>query len=142
MIERRNKRQDAIREIVRTKPISTQSELVDELTQLGFSCTQATVSRDIADMGLRKVSGGSYVPEEDLRFHQLVSTMVEGVDHADNLVVVKTHPGSAQGVAAAIDDTQTEGVLGTIAGDDTILLITRNEAAAIEFEEMVGRIVG
>ncbi|MDD6602607.1 MAG: ArgR family transcriptional regulator, partial [Parafannyhessea umbonata] len=61
MVKRRNNRQDAIRDIVRGKSIRTQRALVDELQAIGFNCTQATVSRDIADMGLRKLSEGIYV---------------------------------------------------------------------------------
>ena len=70
-MKRRNSRQDAIREIVRGKTIRTQRGLVDELQAMGYACTQATVSRDIADMGLRKLPEGVYVLAEDLHLQRL-----------------------------------------------------------------------
>ena len=103
MVKRRTNRQDAIRDIVRSKSIRTQRVLVDELQAIGFNCTQATISRDIADMGLRKLSEGFYVLAEDLHLQRMVSEFVVSVDGADNLVVIKTQPGTAPGVAAAVD---------------------------------------
>ncbi len=139
MVKKRNMRQEAIREIVRNKSVGTQKALVDELKRAGFSCTQATVSRDICDMGLRKLPEGIYVLAEDLRFHQMVSNLVISVRHAQNLVLVKAQTGTAQGVAAAIDDAQLPQAIGTLAGDDTILVVTEDEKTAIELEEMLGR---
>mgnify|MGYP000964467039 CR=1 FL=1 len=98
MVKRRNNRQDAIRDIVRGKSIRTQRTLVDELRSIGFNCTQATVSRDIADMGLRKLSEGIYVLAEDLHLQRMVSEFVDSVERADNLVVIKSQPGTAPGV--------------------------------------------
>ena len=103
MVKRRNSRQDAIRDIVRAKSIHTQRSLVEELQDLGFNCTQATVSRDIADMGLRKLSEGIYVLAEDLHLQRMVSEFVTTCERANNLVVIKSQPGTAPGVAAAVD---------------------------------------
>lgn len=140
MIKRRNDRQEAIRDIVRSKSIRTQRELVDELKAQGYNCTQATVSRDITDMGLTKQSGSVYVLAEDLRFNQMVSTLVISSAYANNLVIVKAQPGTAQGVSAAIDDASRPHMLGTIAGDDTILIVMDNEESAGEFSEMISRL--
>ena len=79
MAKKRNGRQDAIREIVRTADVRTQRMLVDELKACGFDCTQATVSRDIADMGLHKLPEGMYVLAEDLHLQRMVSELVIGV---------------------------------------------------------------
>ena len=122
-MRRRNGRQDAIREIVRTKSIRTQRCLVDELQKLGFACTQATVSRDIADMGLRKLPEGVYVLAEDLHLQRMLSEFVVDVLRAKNLVVVKCQPGTASGVAAAVDDADLAHALGSVAGNDTVLVI-------------------
>ena len=87
MAKKRNGRQDAIRDIVRNKDVRTQRVLVDELRAMGFDCTQATVSRDIADMGLRKLPEGIYVLAEDLHLQRMVSELVTGVLRTDNLVL-------------------------------------------------------
>ena len=123
MARRRNSRQDAIRDIVRSKSIRTQRSLVEELQGAGFTCTQATVSRDIADMGLRKLSEGIYVLAEDLHLQRMVSEFVTSCEYANNLVVVKTQPGTAPGVAAAIDAATLKDVLGSVAGNDTVLVV-------------------
>lgn len=101
MAKKRNGRQDAIRDIVRNKDVRTQRVLVDELRAMGFDCTQATVSRDIADMGLRKLPEGIYVLAEDLYLQRMVSELVTGVLRTDNLVMIKAQPGTASGIAAA-----------------------------------------
>ena len=94
MAKKRNGRQDAIRDIVRNEDVRTQRMLVEELRARGFDCTQATVSRDIADMGLRKLPEGVYVLAEDLHLQRMVSELVTGVNRAENLVLVKAQPGS------------------------------------------------
>ena len=103
MAKKRSSRQEAIREIVRNKNVRTQRMLVDELKSYGFDCTQATISRDIADMGLRKLPEGIYVLAEDLHLQRMVSELVIDVSRANNLVLVKAQPGTASGIAAAID---------------------------------------
>ena len=94
MAKKRNGRQDAIREIVRNKNVRTQRVLVEELKKQGYDCTQATVSRDIADMGLRKLPEGVYVLAEDLHLQRMVSELVIEVVHAGNLVIVRAQPGT------------------------------------------------
>lgn len=140
MAKKRNGRQDAIREIVRTADVRTQRMLVDELKACGFDCTQATVSRDIADMGLHKLPEGMYVLAEDLHLQRMVSELVIGVQRTENLVIIKAQPGTALGIAAAIDAAELPDVLGSLAGNDTILVITRTASDGEQFELMVGKL--
>lgn len=130
MAKVRISRQDAIREIVRSEAVHTQHDLVDKLLALGYNCTQATVSRDIADMGLRKLPEGIYVLSEDLHLQRMVSEFVTGVEQANNLVVVKSQPGTAPGVAAAVDAASLAEVVGSVAGNDTVLVISQDEKGA------------
>lgn len=140
MAKKRNGRQDAIREIVRTADVRTQRMLVDELKACGFDCTQATVSRDIADMGLHKLPEGMYVLAEDLHLQRMVSELVIGVQRTENLVIIKAQPGTALGIAAAIDAAELPDVLGSLAGNDTILVIARTASDGEQFELMIGKL--
>ena len=140
MAKKRNGRQDAIREIVRAADVRTQRMLVDELKACGFDCTQATVSRDIADMGLHKLPEGMYVLAEDLHLQRMVSELVIGVQRTENLVIIKAQPGTALGIAAAIDAAELPDVLGSLAGNDTILVITRTASDGEQFELMIGKL--
>ena len=127
---KRQERHDAIREIVRTNEVRTQRELVDLLAAGGFECTQATVSRDVMEIGLVKAPDGCYALPEEMRLKRMVSELVEGVRWAGNLVVVKTYSGGAPGVSAALDRAGIEDILGTVAGDDTIFLATVSAEAS------------
>lgn len=129
-MRKRLERQDVIRRVVRRERIRTQRDLVDRLRDAGFICTQATVSRDITEMGLRKLPEGVYVLAEDLHLQRMISELVTSVVQADKLVLVKASPGTAPGVAAALDGAGLDEVLGSIAGDDTILVITKSDADA------------
>lgn len=137
MAKQRNQRQNAIREIVRDKGIRTQRELADELRALGLDCTQATVSRDIADMGLEKLPEGIYVLAEDLYLQRMVSELVQSVVRTGNLVLIKARPGTAPGVADAIDAAELSHAVGSIAGDDTVLVITRTDRDGELFESYI-----
>ncbi|MGC5324429.1 transcriptional regulator AhrC/ArgR [Brevibacillus sp. SYSU BS000544] len=126
-----------IREIIGNNEIETQDELVDRLREAGYNVTQATVSRDIKELHLVKVpmTDGRYkysLPA-DQKFNPLqkikrvlVDSFV-GIDHADNLIVMKTMPGNANAIGALIDNLQWQEVMGTICGDDTILIICRSK---------------
>lgn len=140
MANKRNGRQDAIREIVREQDVRTQRMLVDELRERGFDCTQATVSRDIAEMGLRKLPEGMYVLAEDLHLQRMVSELVIGVNRTENLVIVKAQPGTASGIAAAIDAAELPDVLGSLAGNDTILVIAQTPEDGERFEGMISKL--
>lgn len=127
----RSTRMNVIRELIRSNHIKTQDELSHLLAERGFAVTQATVSRDVTEMGLqKKSSGGYYVLPEDMFVRRMVRELVTEVVAAQNLVVVKASSGAAQGVAAALDGAELEGIIGSIAGDDTIVLITPDTPAA------------
>ena len=132
--------QDAIRDIVRNKDVRTQRVLVDELRAMGFDCTQATVSRDIADMGLRKLPEGIYVLAEDLHLQRMVSELVTGVLRTDNLVMIKAQPGTASGIAAAVDAAELPDVLGSLAGNDTILVIAQTAEDGERLEALINKL--
>ncbi len=140
MAKKRNGRQDAIRDIVRNKDVRTQRVLVDELRAMGFDCTQATVSRDIADMGLRKLPEGIYILAEDLHLQRMVSELVTGVLRTDNLVMIKAQPGTASGIAAAVDAAELPDVLGSLAGNDTILVIAQTAEDGERLEALINKL--
>lgn len=140
MAKKRNGRQDAIRDIVRNKDVRTQRVLVDELRAMGFDCTQATVSRDIADMGLHKLPEGIYVLAEDLHLQRMVSELVTGVLRTDNLVMIKAQPGTASGIAAAVDAAELPDVLGSLAGNDTILVIAQTAEDGERLEALINKL--
>lgn len=140
MAKKRNGRQDAIRDIVRNKDVRTQRVLVDELRAMGFDCTQATVSRDIADMGLRKLPEGIYVLAEDLHLQRMVSELITGVLRTDNLVMIKAQPGTASGIAAAVDAAELPDVLGSLAGNDTILVIAQTAEDGERLEALINKL--
>lgn len=137
----RKSRQDAIRELVRNERIRTQSEFVTYLREHGFDVTQATVSRDIAELHLEKGADGTYVLSEDNRLRMLATSVVHETRRALNQVLLMCDPGTASSVAAALDASSTPGVLGSIAGDDTILVICADEEQAREFQENVDRLL-
>lgn len=126
-----------IREIITKKEIETQDELVDSLKRAGYNVTQATVSRDIKELHLVKVplpdGRYKYSLPADNRFNPLqklkrtLSDSFVNIDFADHLVVLKTLPGNANAVAALIDNLDWEEIMGTISGDDTILIVCRNK---------------
>ena len=132
---KREDRKSAIRSLVRAEEIRTQKELVDRLQALGFDCTQATVSRDIAEMGFVKSDGGFYALAEDLALKRLVGELALFVDAAQNIVVVKTRSGSASMLGEVIDNADVEGIVGTIAGDNTIMIVAKTEQRAREISE-------
>ena len=140
MAKKRNGRQDAIRDIVRNKDVRTQRVLVDELRAMGFDCTQATVSRDLADMGLRKLPEGIYVLAEDLHLQRMVSELVTGVLRTDNLGMIKAQPGTASGIAAAVDAAELPDVLGSLAGNDTILVIAQTAEDGERLEALINKL--
>ena len=141
IVKHRNSRQDAIREIIRGKSIKTQRALVDELKAMGFNCTQATVSRDISDMGLRKQPEGVYVLSEDLHLQRMLSEFVNEVMRAENLLLVKCNPGTASGVAAAIDAAGLAHALGSVSGDDTVLVVVESSSYAIQLKALIEKLV-
>lgn len=119
-------RHEKILEIISAKPIATQQELAAQLSRRGFSATQSSVSRDIVKLGLTKLDGYYVAPEDALK----VGGPVTEIDTAgDNIIVVKTEVGLAQPAALTIDRANIEEIVGTVAGDDTILIAVKNAAA-------------
>ena len=133
-MNKRQLRQEAIRNLTRSQHVCTQTEMTELLQAQGFECTQATVSRDIVELGLEKTSGKFYILPEELRLRRVAPELVKSAQAAGNLVVVKTRPGGAGGVAEAIDAALLVGLIGSVAGDDTILLVidTPEHAQALE----------
>ncbi len=131
-------RQGQILKLVRSKRILTQDELAHELRELGISATQVTLSRDVRDLRLVKTREGyqEMAPEEKGPGLQLLAAeFVLDVRIAQNLVVVRTAPGNANTVAQALDQEEWPEVVGTIAGDNTILVILPDSATAEVVQE-------
>ena len=137
-----SKRHAIIRDIIETQAAETQEELAEALRSRDIQVTQATVSRDIKEMMLFKVptESGRYryaAPQQENltftknRLARLLKDNVTGVDSSENLIVVKTLPGSASLVAAGLDQSQWPEVIGTIAGDDNILVVVKPKAAVL-----------
>jgi len=132
-------RERRIREIIAHHPVGTQEELAAALRRQGLAVTQATVSRDIKRLGLVKVTMGDghsryVVPDRPSpvdvlrRLRHAVTEFVLSVDAGEDLVVVHTLAGRANAVGAAIDEMRWDDVVGTVAGDDTILVVPRRRA--------------
>ncbi|MCC7010754.1 MAG: arginine repressor [Acidobacteria bacterium] len=136
-------RQAQILDVIDREPIASQEMLRQRLHAVGIDATQATISRDLKDLGLVKRAGdGAYVrpgldrggPAVGTQLQRAVATLVRGFERVDPLVVVRTDRGQAQGLAEWIDRAQLAEVAGTIAGDDTILLVCRGGPAAAAVE--------
>lgn len=130
-------RHDVIRDIIRHGNIKTQRDLVDHLKEEGYDCTQATVSRDIAGIGLAKSREGFYVLPEDLRLQRMVGELVEEVEVVNNFLVLRTPSGIASGVAVALDAAKIKGVAGSLAGDDTIFVMCSSTLDAQAVAEVI-----
>lgn len=135
----KNNRLDAIKIIISSKEIGSQDELLQELTKEGFQLTQATLSRDLKQLKVAKAASmnGNYVyvlpnntmykrmTEQHSAAEMLRSDGIRGIEFSGNLAVIRTRPGYASSVAYDIDNHNLTEILGTIAGDDTILLVLR-----------------
>jgi transcriptional regulator of arginine metabolism len=136
MIKNRDLRLNMIKVILDKEDIHSQIELRKKLKEKGIDTTQATISRDLKDLGYSRapVGDGSYclvkVEGRDEHIEILFKLGLEEIIQVENFIVIKTRPGNAQSVAGAIDRTHVEGILGTVAGDDTIFAITKNETDA------------
>lgn len=146
------KRQDAIIRIIENHTVETQQQLAGLLTEAGFDVTQATVSRDIRKLKLSKVPDGNghqkYVllrADEKHLSSKYVNVLKEGfisMDMAQNILVVKTVSGMAMAVAAAIDAMKIEEIVGSIAGDNTVMMAMGSVEDAQIVMEKIGRMVG
>ncbi|MBL8218251.1 MAG: ArgR family transcriptional regulator [Bryobacterales bacterium] len=129
-------RQQEILKLVRSRSIHTQEQLAEALGRSGIEATQVTLSRDIRELGLVKTAQGyqelsSAKPAPDV--HEMANEFLLDVRVAQNLVVLKTTPGSASPLAVALDQANWTEVVGTIAGDDTVLVITPDSSSAKVF---------
>ena len=137
MTDARTRRQKAIADLIRSGPVGSQEEVTARLGSLGFTVTQATVSRDLDQMGAVKVKRGgmmSYALPDQIgdsdwaadRLQRILRDWVLSVEPAAGLIVIKTPPGSAQIVAFAFDQAKLPEIAGTLSGDDTIFLALRD----------------
>ncbi len=132
----KNLRHKTILEIINTNDIETQEILQEELIKHGFNVAQPTISRDIQELRLVKTAIGDgryrYIQSanQDVRFSNLLIQTIISVDYAMNIVVVKCHTGMAQAACAMLDSMNYNQILGTIAGDDTIFILLKNEENA------------
>ncbi len=147
----KNERQDKILAIIAAEAIETQEQLIDRLREEGISCTQATISRDIKQLHLIKepTGSGTYryaVSAQKVklnladRLQTILRESIVSVDSAQNLVLIKTMPGLGPAAGAAFDGMEIPSKVGTVAGDDTVLVVMREDESAAdlcsEIEEM------
>lgn len=133
-------RQEKLLEIIARYDVDTQDELIERLRDCGFETTQATISRDIRELKIAKMTNGkgSYryvLPKQtaqsgDFKFNAALIDSIVHVDQAANITVLKTYPGLAQAVAVGIDGMHEPLILGCVAGDDTIIVVLRDEESA------------
>jgi transcriptional regulator of arginine metabolism len=129
----KNYRQGQILKLVRSREIYTQDELAQALRTVGIVATQVTLSRDLRDLGLVKTQEGYQqlgTDETSSQLETLTREFLRDVRGAQNLLVLKTDPGYASPIAVALDDQDWDDVVGTIAGDDTVLLVTPDNTTA------------
>lgn len=137
MTDARVRRQKAIADLIRAEPLGSQEEVTARLGAIGFSVTQATVSRDLDQIGAVKVKRGgalAYALPDQLagndraaaRLQRILAEWVVSIEAAGNLVVLKTPPGSAHLVGLALDQAKLDEVAGTISGDDTLFVALRD----------------
>ena len=144
-------RHDAILSLIKKENIGTQDELMQRLNEMGYKVTQATVSRDIKALKLVKTpfEAGQYRysvssgegEDNSGKFYSILSHSVTDVNFAGNMVAVKCFSGMAQAACAAIDSLMLDKIIGTLAGDDTIFIITKDTAAAATLVARLNKII-
>lgn len=148
----KNARQAEILNVIQTMDVETQEQLLAALRARGFTATQATISRDIKELRLVKeltgAGGYRYAVSDrkpptasDVRLRNIFKEGVLSVDVAQNLVVVKTMPGLASAACSALDSMEIIGMVGSLAGDDTGILIMRDNSAAQKFSSEVHKLL-
>ncbi|MBQ3793256.1 MAG: arginine repressor [Lachnospiraceae bacterium] len=145
----KKERHSIILELIENHPVGTQEELVSLLQKEGYMATQATVSRDIRELGLLKADHGDGVRYVQMngnnrnarRYEGILKEEVQSVDYASSMLVIKTGSGMAMAVAAAIDSMQMEEIVGSIAGDDTIFLALHSAEDAKAVKEAIWQIL-
>ncbi len=146
----KNDRQQALLKLIRDNRVETQDELVEKLRQSGFAATQGTVSRDIRDLHLVKVTGANgksryrqQLPavQGEQPFIPILRQAAVRAEAAGNLVVVKTHVGMGGAVGAAVDAMPQLDCVGTLAGDDTLLIVARTERDASAICDLLASLI-
>ncbi len=147
----KKRRHEKIVELINRHEVETQEELADRLCEAGYQVTQATVSRDIRELKLSKIPVGkgrqkyvAFTQEETHLGDKYIRVLKEGyisMDLAQNLLVMKTVPGMAMAVAAAVDALKMDEIVGCIAGDNTIMMAMRSEEAAHAVMDKIGRML-
>jgi transcriptional regulator of arginine metabolism len=146
------RRQMKILEIIRERPVETQEELARELRKLGISVTQATISRDIKDLNLIKVPTGDgrqryAFPQDQVmaahseRLRRVLQESVLDLDVSENLIVVKCLSGAAPAVGEALDNLRWQEIVGTVAGDNTVLVVIRGRERAQSIMERLRQLI-
>lgn len=150
----KRQRQHVVGQLLAEHSVTSQAQLVELLATAGIDATQATVSRDLDELGAVKVrvAGGdtvyavpelpadAHIPEEHLR--RVLGEWVVDVGHSANIVMMRTPPGSAHVVASALDRTGLSQVLGTVAGDDTILVVAAPDTAGADLASILRDLAG
>ena len=140
----KSQRQAKILEIIATRNVETQEQLLAELQEAGFRGTQATISRDIKELRIVKeltslgsyrysTSSGDLAGSFSVRLNTIFRESVVSFDYAQNIIVVRTLPGLASAAASALDAMSLSAVVGTLAGDDTVMIVMRDNNAAAAF---------
>jgi transcriptional regulator of arginine metabolism len=136
-------RQFAIKQIITHQVISSQDELCQALEKSGFAVTQATLSRDMKELGIARVNTAAghryilHVESEEHRLTSLIGYEIESIDANESMIVIKTLPGRAQGVAEIIDSVRHPAVLGTLAGDNTIFVTPSSVTKIAEIQKLL-----
>lgn len=150
----KNSRQIKLLELINKYDIDRQEVLQAMLTECGFRVTQATVSRDIRELGIKKSVGLDGVNKyrdpsaaktdvsSGMNFHSILHQTVSSVAYANNLIVVKTHVGMGSAAGTALDALHLDGVIGTLAGDDTILVVASDNATAESVTAKLNELIG
>ncbi|MHB8682062.1 MAG: arginine repressor [Acidimicrobiales bacterium] len=150
----KTQRRHHITRLLESRAVTSQAQLVDLLAAEGLEATQATVSRDLEELGALKVRvrGGETVyalpelpvhqvaPEDHLR--RVLGEWVAEVAHSGNLVVLRTPPGSAHVVGSALDRSGFEGIIGTVAGDDTVLVVAAEQVGGAALAQRLAEVAG
>ena len=148
----KKQRQKKILELIAQYNIETQDGLIEKLREVGFDVTQATASRDIRELNLVKVSadGNTYnyaeSPKDDMKisvkYRNILKETLVSIDYACNSIVLKTYSGMAQAAAAAVDNMGWSEIVGSVAGDDTIIIVMRSDESAKEFYKNFHGLIG
>lgn len=150
MTDARLRRQRAIADMIRSGPVASQEEVSARLAELGFAVTQATVSRDLEQIGAIKAKRGgvlAYALPDQLassdwaatRLRRILDEWIQSAELAGNLVVLRTPPGSAHLVGSALDGAQLPEIAGTLAGDDTLFIAVREGHSPAQVMQRIRR---